>query len=133
MVSTSVIPKNRSRRLRERIKALFRRPTTGASLGDRLQKLNLLLRGWGHFYRHAWGAKRVFTAMDHYVWWTILRWLRKKHRPDVTMKRLRGRYGWRKPGGRMLRWRDGSIVPFEMARIPVGQFKLGWQKDPDFV
>lgn len=23
---------------------------------------------WGNFYRHAWGAKRVFTAIDHYVW-----------------------------------------------------------------
>jgi hypothetical protein len=25
-------------------------------------------------------SKRVFSSVDHYVWWTILRWLRKKHR-----------------------------------------------------
>jgi len=27
----------------------------------------------------AWGAKHVFSAVDHYVWWPIYRWLRKKH------------------------------------------------------
>jgi hypothetical protein len=39
-----------------------------------------MLRGWCNFYRHAWGAKHVFSAIDHYVWWTIFRWLKKKHR-----------------------------------------------------
>jgi hypothetical protein len=41
--------------------------------------------------------------------------------------------GWRKPGRRALRWRDGDIAPFEVARIRVGPFRLGWMRPPGFV
>lgn len=131
MVVAAVIPRDRSHQLREQIKDLFRRRTIGASLRERLQLLNPMLRGWCNFYRHAWGAKRIFAGIDHYVWWTIYRWLQKKH-ANISMKRLRARYGWRKPNQRMLRWGDGDVVPFEAARVPVGPFKLGWLKPPDF-
>ena len=131
MVSTTVIPKDRSHQLREQIKDLFRRATLGESLENCLLRLNQKLRGWGYFYRHAWGAKHVFAALDHYVWWTIFRWLRKKHH-GVPVKRIVAQYGWRKPGQRMLRWRDGNVIPFELARIPVHHFKLGWMRPPDF-
>jgi RNA-directed DNA polymerase len=131
MVSAAVIPKERSHRLRERIKDLFRRSTVKSSLAGRLQHLNPMLRGWGNFYRHAWGAKRVFRAIDHYVWWTILRWLRKKH-PTARMKGLRRRYGWYKPGRGGLRWGQDNARPFEMSRIPVRHFELGWLRSPAF-
>jgi RNA-directed DNA polymerase len=131
MVSRAVIPKDRSHHLRERIKHLFRRDTLRADLASRLRVLNPLLRGWSSFYRHAWGAKRVFNAIDHYVWWTILRWLRKKHE-RVHVKTLWSRYGWRKPSGRMLRWKDGDVTPFEMASVRVGRFRLAWQHPPHF-
>lgn len=131
MVSTAVIPKDRSQRLRELIKDLFGRDTLRSSLEERLRKLNPMLRGWCNFYRHAWGASRVFRAMDNYVWWTILRWLRKKHN-RVSMKALRSRYGWHRPARRSLKWRDGGVTPFEGARVHVEHFKLGWQKHPDF-
>src|SRR5580692_9630026 len=68
-VSAAVIPKDRSQRLREAIKNLFRRNTLGTALAERLRILNPLLRGWGNFYRHTWGAKHVFSGLDHYVWW----------------------------------------------------------------
>jgi RNA-directed DNA polymerase len=126
-VSTAVVPRERSDRFRKRIKDLFRRCTTGASLEARLQKLNPILRGWASFYRHAWGAKRVFDTLDNYVWWTIFRWLKKKH-ARVPAARLWARYACRNPGG----WRDGSTVLFRMARTRVGWFKLGWLKPPAF-
>src|SRR6185369_1893314 len=53
----TLIPKERSHRLRERIKRLCRRHRTRQSLRDLLRDLNWLLRGWSAFYRHAWGAK----------------------------------------------------------------------------
>jgi group II intron reverse transcriptase/maturase len=131
MVSAALIPKEKSQQLRERIKALFRANTTNQGLGDRLRKLNPMLRGWSNFYRHAWGAKRVFDALDHYVWWTIQRWLRKKHH-RCSMRKLARLYGWRKPGGRELRWRHDGVVPFEMAGVRVGRFRLGWMRTPEF-
>jgi len=131
LVSTSVIPRDKSQRLRERIKDLFRKETTWTSLGDRLRKLNPMLRGWAYFYRHAWGAKRIFASLDSYVWWTILRWLKKKHH-RVPTNRLARMYGWRKPNGRALRWRDDGVVPYSTASVRVQQFKLGWVKPPHF-
>ena len=75
MVSATVIPRDRSQRLREEVKDLFGKGTTIHALEERLQHLNRRLRGWGNFYRHAWGAKRVFQSLAHHVWWTIFRWL----------------------------------------------------------
>jgi group II intron reverse transcriptase/maturase len=131
LVSTAVIPRDRGQRLRERIKDLFRRATVPSSLESLLKRLNPILRGWCNFYRHAWGAKRVFTRLDHYVFWTIFRWLRKKHHPKGA-KWLILHYGWRKPNGRMVRWKDGGTRVFEMASVPVHRFLLGWQEPPGF-
>jgi group II intron reverse transcriptase/maturase len=131
MGSTTVIPKDRSQRLRDRIKDLFRRETIGTSLADRLHKLNPLLRGWGNFYRHAWRASRVFSSLDHYVWWTIARWLRKKHQRPAW-KRLFQRYGWRKPGRRSTKWKDGDVTLFELRGLRVAPFRLYWQRPPAF-
>lgn len=131
LVPHAVIPKERSKRLRRVIKEIFGRDTCQRSLENRLRTLNPVLRGWGNFYRHAWGAKRVFSSLDHYVWWTILRWLRKKH-PDTPMRQLVKQYGWRKPRGRSIRWQDGSVRPFPMASLKVEPYRLAWQKTPLF-
>jgi group II intron reverse transcriptase/maturase len=131
LVSGSFIPRDRSQRFRERIKAMFRRSTTWRCLGDQLRTLNPMLRGFAYFYRHAWGAKRVFGTLDHYVWWTIQRWLRKKH-GRCSMRKLARLYGWQKPGGHTLRWRDDGVSVFEMAGVRVGRFSLGWHKTPSF-
>ncbi|WP_437901490.1 group II intron maturase-specific domain-containing protein [Sorangium sp. So ce124] len=52
-VSASLVPKERSQRLREKIKQLFKKRSAGSSLRDLLQRLNPILRGWANFYRHA--------------------------------------------------------------------------------
>ena len=131
MVSTAVIPKDRTQRLRERIKRQLGPKGRNRSLGEHLRVLNLVLRGFCNFYRHAWGAKRVFSALDHYLWWSILRWVQKKH-GRAYRRVVASRYGWRKPGGRQLRWRDGDILPFEMSRARVRPFQLGQQTPPKF-
>jgi group II intron reverse transcriptase/maturase len=132
MVSATLIPKERSHRLRELVKRLFRKFTCGQTLATRLQHLNQLIRGWAYFYRHAWHAGRVFRRLDCYVWWTVLRWMRKKHQ-RVAMKDLKKLYGWRKPNGRMLRWRDGDVTVFEAATVSTGIFKKkGNMAVPDF-
>jgi RNA-directed DNA polymerase len=131
LVPHAVIPKDRSKRLRLSIKAIFSRATTRRSLADRLAHLNPVLRGWANFYKHAWGAKRVLRFTDHYVWWTIYRWLRKKH-PETRMRDLYRRYGWRKPRGRMMRWRDGETYPYIAASLRVRPYSLAWQRTPDF-
>lgn len=126
-----VIPKERSQRLRERVKALFRRRTIGSSLAERLRLLNPMVRGWANFYRYANDSYRVFHRNDRYVWWTITRWLKKKH-GGASIKRLGAKYGLKKQGRRSIQWRDGLFVRFEMASVRTGRFKLGWQHPPAF-
>jgi len=122
-VSTAVIPKERSQRLRERIKAIFHRSTIRSSLADRLRLLNPLLRGWANFYRHAWGASVIFNRIDHYVWWTIFRWVKKKH-DGASMRVLRDRYTWRKPGQRTVRWKDGDVRLVHLVSVRVGPYRI---------
>jgi group II intron reverse transcriptase/maturase len=127
----ALIPKDRSQRIREVIKNHFRRCTVGKSLGDRLRKVNPIIRGWCNYYRHARGAKRVFSQLDHYVWWTIFRWLRKKHR--VATRRLIARYG-RQPGRRSVMWHDGETNVFAAAKTPVHPYRFWVEaKPPAFV
>jgi RNA-directed DNA polymerase len=131
LVSTTVIPRESSHRVRERIKALFRYGTVGSSLAERLRLLNPMLRGWSNFYRYAWGAKTIFDSLDWYVWHTILRWLRKKHR-RVPMRQLDRRYGLRKPRGRSITWRDGDVVVYRVATVPVAPFRLAQLRPPHY-
>jgi len=131
LTSRLVIPKDRSQRLRRNIELTFDRSTITETLESRLKRINPILRGWGNFYRHAWGAKRVFTAIDNYVWWTIKRWLQKKH-PDTKIDKLAAQYGWHKPRQKALRWRDGGTVPVPLAAIRVVRYRLGSDPGPHY-
>ena len=119
-----MIPKDRSQRLRRSIELIFDRSTITETLESRLKRVNPILRGWGNFYRHAWGAKHVFTGIDNYLWWTIQRWLRKKH-PDTQMNRLAAQYGWHKPRQKALRWRDGDYGSRGAGRHPCRALSAG--------
>ena len=131
LVPRLVVPKDRSQRLRRTIRQIFNHRTTSQTLGQQLQRLNPVLRGWGNFYRHAWGAKRIFASVDHYVWWTIYRWLRKKH-PQVRMRDLAKRYGWHKPRRATLHWRDGGVVPTSLAPLRVEQYRMAFERGPTY-
>jgi RNA-directed DNA polymerase len=130
MVVATLISRDASHRLREKVKGIFRRNTTAQSLANRLRVLNPLLAGWSSFYRHAWGAKQVFASLDSYVWWAIARWLRRKH-DRASWAALAHQYGRRGPRGG-LNWQDDAIRPFVMARRRVQPFRLCRLKTPSF-
>jgi RNA-directed DNA polymerase len=128
----TLIPKERSHQLRERIKKLCRRNRTWQSLRDLLRGLNWLLRGWSAFYRHAWGAKRVFNSLDSYAWWAVFRWLRKKHL-HTSMKALKALYPPSKERGtRSGQWHDRGVTLFVSARTQVGRYWQAWARPPHF-
>jgi hypothetical protein len=131
LVPRLVIPMDRSNRLRRRVALIFDRSTITETLENRLRLLNPVLSGWGNFYRHAWGAKRVFAALDHYVCWTILRWLRKKH-PTTRMRDLAKQYGYHRPRQRALHWRDSDTVPVPLAAIRVRRYPVGADPGPAY-
>jgi len=129
-VCSVVIPKDRSQRLREHIKDLFRRNTTKRTLAQRLDTLNPMLRGWANFYRHANRSNRVFNGIDHYVWFTIYRWLRKKHQ-GATAAEIIARYG-RRPGERAIQWKEGEQKCFTMTSSRTGRKWLRTERGPNY-
>lgn len=131
LVSRTTIPKKQSVGLRRMMKRLFHRSTTDESLSRQIGGLNPILRGWANYYRHANGAKQVFHAMDNYIWWTIYRWLRKKHK-RVSLATLKKLYGCRLGKSTSVRWSDGPYTVFAMEKVNVTPFKMGWLKIPDF-
>jgi RNA-directed DNA polymerase len=98
------------RALREvmyRIKTLTNRSTLNLSLDELIHALNPILRGWANYYRHA-ASSRCFAYLSHYLWWRVIRWLRKKH-PRLTWKQIRRRcwgHHWTSREGTRLHWPD---------------------------
>ena len=48
------------------------------TLSDLLRRLNPVLRGWCNYFRHG-VSKRTFGYLDHYAFWRVVRWLKKRH------------------------------------------------------
>nr|WP_167660003.1 group II intron reverse transcriptase/maturase [Nocardia mangyaensis] len=48
------------------------------TLADLLHRLNPVLRGWCGYFQHG-VSKRTFSYLDHYAWWKVVGWMRKRH------------------------------------------------------
>lgn len=64
------------------------------TLADLLRRLNPVLRGWCNYFRHG-VSSRTFGYLDHFAFWRIVGWLRKRH-VGLNMHTLVRRYlpGW---------------------------------------
>lgn len=60
-----------------KVRSLTRR-NRHRTLSDLLRAVNPLLRGWCNYFRHGVSA-RTFDYVDHFAWWRIVGWLRKRH------------------------------------------------------
>jgi RNA-directed DNA polymerase len=43
-----------------------------------LKRVNSLLRGWCHYFKHGCSSA-TFGYLNHYTWWRVARWIRKRH------------------------------------------------------
>ncbi|AEH09117.1 MULTISPECIES: group II intron reverse transcriptase/maturase [Protofrankia] len=78
-----------------KVKTVCRDVEVNQPLDDLIRRLNPVLRGWCAYFRP--GVSSVtFAYLKHYVFETVWRWIRRKHRRS-TWKELRHRYcggGW---------------------------------------
>ena len=120
------VPKAKAADLRHRVKQLTGRNTTLVSLGEKLQEINTISRGWANYYRYCAYAGDVFTSLDWYIGDRIWRWLRYK-RPKASAHEI---LASRRPSQlRRTRkvWRDGSTEQFVLAQTrSAGTALPGW-------
>lgn len=90
-------------KLKRKIKDMTCRGTTLASVQDKIEALNYLLRGWSNYYRHSC-ASQTFSYIGSYTFKRMERWLRKKTR--LRVRRIYRKYYRRYDG--YLTWVGGG-------------------------
>ena len=77
----------------DKVRRLTRR-SSHQTLADLLRRLNPVLRGWCTYFQHG-VSKRLFSYLDHFAFWRIVGWLKKRH-PKLNMGTLIRRHlpGW---------------------------------------
>lgn len=80
--------------IKDKVRSLTRR-AKHRTLADLLRRLNPVLRGWCAYFRHGVCA-RTFSYIDHFVFWRVVGWLRKRH-VGLNMHTLVRRHlpGWK--------------------------------------
>ncbi len=97
-----------------KVRALTRRGRH-RTLADLLRRLNPVLRGWCTYFRHG-VSSRTFSYVDHYAFWRIVVWLRKRH-VRLNMHTLVRRHlpGWE--------IHDAGIEMFRPRKIAVERYR----------
>jgi RNA-directed DNA polymerase len=117
--------------IKDKVRSLTNRSTTYLSLKMVLHVLNPILRGWATYFRYD-ACKRTLAYVDHFAWWRVFRWLRKKH-PKRTWRYLRQRYcrgRWTLNEGGLDLFRP-STVKVERYRYRGTRILLPWMPDDE--
>ena len=85
------------------------------TLADLLRLLNRVLRGWCNYFRHGVSAQ-TFHYLDHFTWWRVVGWMRKRH-DGLNWGTLHRRYlpGWE--------IRDGQTEMFRPQKVAVDRYR----------
>ena len=92
------------------------------TLADLLRRLNPVLRGWCNYFRHG-VSKRTFSYLDHYAFWRVVTWIRKRH-VGLNWGTIRRRFltDWEIRDGTVEQYRAGAVAVsryrYRAARIP---------------
>ena len=80
------------------------------TLAELLQAVNRVTRGWCSYFCHG-VSKRVFGYLDHFTFWRIVSWLRKRHQ-GLNWGTIRRRYlpGWEIRDGRTEMFRPRAVT-----------------------
>lgn len=76
--------------IKQTVKKEMNRSTRDMTVKAMILNLNRKTRGWANYHRHG-VAKRVFNTVDHYTWWRLAHWIRRKHK-RITWTELRRRF-----------------------------------------
>ena len=80
------------------------------TLANLLRQLNPVLRGWCNYFRHG-VSSRTFGYIDHFAFWRVVGWVRKRH-AGLNMGTLVRRFlpGWQIRAGRFELFRPEAVA-----------------------
>jgi len=109
------------RSIMDKVRLLTRR-RRHRTLADLLRRLNPVLRGWCNYFRHG-VSSRTFSYIDHFAFWRIVAWLKKRH-VGLNMHTLVRRHlpDWR--------IRDGGIEMFRPYKVNIERYRYRGAKIP---
>jgi RNA-directed DNA polymerase len=105
------------RSVKAKIRALTHK-TSQQDLGYVLTSLNMVMRGWANYFRHA-VAKNTFSMLDNFTWWRLIRMLRERH--HWTWSDVRRRFTT--ASGRWLPITAGEIELRKISEIRVTRYR----------
>jgi RNA-directed DNA polymerase len=96
------------------------------TLANLLVSVNRVLRGWCNYFRHG-VSSRTFGYLDHFTWWRIFGWLRKRH-VGLSKGILVRRYlpGWKIRDGRIEMFRPQAVA-IERYRYRGTRIRAPWE------
>ncbi len=108
-------------RVMDKIRQLTRREKH-RTLEDLLRRLNPVLRGWCNYFRHG-ASSQTFSYLDHYTWWRVVGWMRKRHN-HLNWETLCRRH--------LPNWeiRDGQVALFRPRTVPVVRYRYRGERIP---
>jgi len=108
--------------IKAKIRLLTRR-NAHRTLADLLRRLNPAIRGWCVYFQHG-VSKRTFSYVDHFAFWRIVGWLKKRH-PKLNTHTVVRRHlpGWQIKA-------DG-IEFFRAPAVPVTRYRYRGTRIPN--
>ena len=82
--------KDRVRAIKRKVRQRIHRSTRHQSVESIITTINNMVRGWANYFRHAVAAD-LFQAIDHFTWWRLIHWIRRKHH-RISVKEAIRRY-----------------------------------------
>jgi RNA-directed DNA polymerase len=98
----------------EKVRSLTRR-RKHRTLADLLRRLNPVLRGWCNYFCYG-VSSATFNYLDHYAFWRVVGWLRKRH-PKLNWGTVQRRFlpGWEV--------REGQVEMFRPRKVAVSRYR----------
>jgi RNA-directed DNA polymerase len=106
----------------DKVRTLTRR-AKHRTLADLLRRINPVLRGWCNYFRHG-VSSRTFGYLDHFAFWRIVGWLRKRH-VELNMHTLTRRF--------LPQWqiRDDGLELFRPETVPIVRYRYRGTRIPN--
>jgi RNA-directed DNA polymerase len=112
------------RNVRRKVKALTANQNTNQAASVLFIRLGQVTRGWALYFRHG-ASKAAFADLDHYLWWRVWGWLRKKH-PTRSQKWIVQRYYYRNKW-----WPEaGDVALFKPASMTITRHRYRGDRIP---